>query len=211
MTAPRRPMRIVFDFGGVLFRWQPLQFLPRLLPQHTPTPQATEALMHALFQGFGGDWAEFDRGLMDAPVLAERISARTGLTLADVRGLIDAIPDELEPLPSSVALLRRLHEAGTELYFLSNMPEPYARHLEARHDFLGLFRSGVYSARVQLVKPDPAIFAHAQALFGPSDEPLVFIDDVPRNVDAARAAGWRAIRFVDAEQCEIELRSMGDR
>lgn len=202
-------MKIIFDFGGVLFRWQPLQFLPRLMPRHTPTPQATEALMHALFQGFGGDWADFDRGLLDAPVLAERISERTGLALADVRGLIDAIPHELQPLPESVALLRRLHAAGTELYFLSNMPEPYARHLEERHDFLRLFRAGVYSARVQLVKPDPAIFAHAQALFGGDDAPCVFIDDVAKNVDAARAAGWRAIQFVDASQCDAALRSLG--
>lgn len=209
MPTPQRRMRIIFDFGGVLFRWQPLQFLPRLLPQHAPTPQATEALMHAVFQGFNGDWADFDRGLLDAPVLAERISKRTGLALADVRGLIDAIPHELQPLPDSLALLRRLHAAGRELYFLSNMPEPYARHLEAQHDFLGLFRTGVYSARVQLVKPDPAIFAHAEAAFGASGQPFVFIDDVEKNVDAARAAGWRAIRFVDADQCEADLRSLG--
>ena len=29
-------MNVVFDFGGVLFRWRPRDLLARLLPQHVP-------------------------------------------------------------------------------------------------------------------------------------------------------------------------------
>ena len=202
-------MRIVFDFGGVLFRWKPLDFLPRLLPEHAATPQATRDLARAVFQGFDGDWAEFDRGVIEAAPLAERIAARTSLTVGEARHMIDSIPNELQPLPDSVALLRRLHDAGRELYFLSNMPELYARHLEASHGFLKLFRQGIYSSRVKLIKPDPAIFEHARASFGVSAALLVFIDDLAKNVDVARAAGWQAIQFRDAAQCEAELRGMG--
>ncbi len=202
-------MKIVFDFGGVLFRWMPLEFLPRLLPGRATSLLATQELARGIFQGFDGDWGEFDRGVLDAPALAQRIAKRTGLSVGEARHVIDAIPDELRPLPESVALLRRLHEAGRELYFLSNMPEPYARHLEATHEFLALFRRGVYSARVKMIKPEPAIFEHARASFGEVGTPLVFIDDVAKNVTAARAAGWQAIQFRDAAQCETELRSLG--
>lgn len=202
-------MRIVFDFGGVLFRWKPLEFLPRLLPDHATTPAATQDWMRAIFQGFDGDWGEFDRGVLDAPALAQRIAQRTGLSVHEALHVIDSIPDELQPLPESVALLRRLHDAGRDLYFLSNMPEPYARHLEARHEFLALFRRGVYSARVKMIKPDPAIFEHARSWFGGKGTPLVFIDDVAKNIEAARAAGWQAIQFRDAAQCETELRALG--
>jgi putative hydrolase of the HAD superfamily len=202
-------MKIVFDFGGVMLRWQPLEFMPRLLPGHATSPEATAELARGIFQGFGGDWGEFDRGLLTAEVLAQRIAARTLLTVHEARRFIDSIPDELQPLPDSVALLRRLHAAGRELYFLSNMPEPYARHLEATHDFLTLFRRGIYSARVRMVKPDPAIFEHARTAFDANGVPLVFIDDVSMNVDAARAAGWQAILFCDAAQCARELREMG--
>ena len=201
-------MRIVFDFGGVLFRWKPLEFLPRLLPDHATSPLATQALARGIFQGFDGDWGEFDRGVLDAPALAQRIALRTGLSVHEVRHLIDAIPDELQPLPDSVALLRRLHDAGRDLYFLSNMPEPYARHLEATHEFLALFRRGVYSARVKMVKPEPAIFEHARSSFGDVGAPLVFIDDAAKNVTAARAAGWQGIQFRDAVQCEEQLRAL---
>jgi putative hydrolase of the HAD superfamily len=202
-------MKIVFDFGGVLLRWQPLEFLPRLLPRRDGTPQATLEWMRAVFQGFDGDWGEFDRGTVDASELADRIAARTGLEVSEVRHLIASIPEELQPLPDSVALLRRLHEAGRELYFLSNMPEPYARHIEASHDFLRCFKHGIYSARVQLIKPQAQIFAHAHAEFGVGEASAVFIDDVLKNVHAAQAAGWRAIHFRNAHQCEAELAEMG--
>ncbi len=202
-------MKIVFDLGGVLLRWQPHEFMARLLPDRAATPDEAQALTREFFEGFGGDWGEFDRGMLGAAPLAERIARRTGIEVRDVRRIIDAIPEELQPLAASVALLRRLHARGRELYFLSNMPEPYARHLEATHDFFGLFRQGVFSARVRLIKPDPAIFAHAHAAFGVGATAPVFIDDVQKNIGAARGAGWQAIHFRDARQCEGELAALG--
>ena len=202
-------MNVVFDFGGVLFDWRPHELLKQCLPDHTATPQATQALEKLFFEGYGGDWSEFDRGTLDAALLAERIAMRTGLSAHEVRRVIDSVPDELQPLPASVDLLHRLHAAGHALFFLSNMPEPYARHLEARHDFLRVFRSGIFSARVQLIKPEAALFSHAQAAFGIAGEPTLFIDDLTRNVTAAREAGWQAIHFQDARQCARELNLRG--
>ena len=202
-------MNIVFDFGGVLFRWQPHEFMARLIPQRTQTGADTQALIADFFEGFAGDWGEFDRGMIEAGPLAERIAVRTGLALADVRNVIDAIPHELEPLRDTVALLHRLHDVGHALYFLSNMPAPYADHLEANHEFIGLFRAGVFSARVNLIKPDPAIFTHATQAFGIDPVRTLFIDDVAHNVAAAQAAGWQALQFRDAADCEAELVTRG--
>ena len=210
-SAPHEgtPMNVVFDFAGVLFHWQPHEVIARLLPQRAATPAAAQALVAEFFEGFGGDWGEFDRGTVEADVLAERIARRTGLSLAEAASVIKAVPAELTPLPATVALLRRLYARGHALYFLSNMPQPYALHLESAHDFLGLFRSGVFSARVQLIKPEAAIFAHAVEAFGIAPAETVFIDDVLPNVEAARAAGWQAIHFSDAEQCEARLAELG--
>ena len=198
-------MNLVFDFGGVLFRWQPHEFIARLLPERAPNEAAAHATVLEFFEGFGGDWGEFDRGTIDAGPLAERIAARTGLSLAQTRSVIDAVPEELRPVPGTVDLLRRLHQAGWPLYYLSNMPEPYARHLEATHDFVAWFRSGLFSSRVRLIKPEPAIFTLAASSFGVEPGQTLFIDDVAHNVDAARAAGWQALRFHNPQQCEEEL------
>lgn len=198
-------MNIVFDFGGVLFHWQPHELLARLLPERVPTAESAHALVGGFFQGYGGDWSAFDRGTIEPGPLAESIARRTGLTEHEVRLVIEGVPLELQPVPGTVALLRRLHEAGYALYFLSNMPEPYARHLESTHAFLSLFRKGLFSARIQLVKPEAEIYAHALKVFGITAEHTLFIDDVAHNVEAARTAGWQAVHFQDPAQCEREL------
>lgn len=202
-------MNVVFDFGGVLFTWQPDELIARLLPHRAATPDAARALVTDFFQGYQGDWSEFDRGTVAPAPLAAQIARRTGLALADARHVIDAVPHELAPIAESVALLRRLHARGHRLYFLSNMPAPYADHLDANHAFIDLFDAGIYSARVGMIKPERAIFDHALQTFGIAAADTLFIDDVAHNVVAAREAGWRALQFIDARQCEADLGRLG--
>lgn len=202
-------MKIVFDFAGVLFHWQPYRLVQRELPRHAKDEAAARLLADAIFQGYGGDWAEFDRGRVEVPELVRRIAARTGLPPGEVRAVVDAVPAELQPQPATVALLQRLRDAGRQLFFLSNMPQPYAEHLEREHAFVGWFADGVFSARVNLIKPEADIFALAARRFGVPPAQLVFIDDMPVNVEAARRAGWNALQFVDATDCEAQLRRHG--
>ncbi len=200
---------IVFDFGGVLFQWQPPRLLQREIPHVASSPERAAALAAQFFQSYNGDWAEFDRGTVSVPDLVQRIAARTGLAPQDVQRVVDGVPHELQPLPDSVALLQRLHAAGRGLHFLSNMPLPYADYLEATHGFLGCFSSGVFSGREKLIKPDPAIFEFAAARFGQPPGQLVFLDDHLPNVQAAQACGWQALLFRDAAQAEADLQAHG--
>ena len=205
---PQR-MKVVFDLGGVLLRWQPHEFMPRLLPALASTPEAAHTLVLQFFQLFGGDWGEFDRGSLDVAPLAERIARRVGLTPAEARIVIDAVPDELVPIAGTVELLHALQARGHELFFLSNMPAPYAELLEARNDFFGMFRDGLFSSRVGCIKPEPAIFDRAVRTFGSGVDDTVFIDDVAKNLVPAAAVGWQGILFRDPPQCAAELRALG--
>jgi putative hydrolase of the HAD superfamily len=202
-------MKIVFDFAGVLFSWQPQALVRRELPQRAGDEAAAQRWVTDIFQGYAGDWSEFDRGTLQVPELVRRIATRTGLRPHEVQAVVDAVPAELQPMPHSVALLRRLHASGRRLFYLSNMPQPYAEHLEREHDFVGWFENGVFSARVQHIKPEPEIYAIAARRFQADPAQLVFIDDVLGNVQAARQAGWNALHFVDATQCEAQLRERG--
>lgn len=202
-------MKFVFDFGAVLFSWQPARLLQRTLPHHAADEGAARRLVDAIFQGYGGEWGQFDRGTIEPGDLVQRIARRTGLSEADVQAVVDAVPGELAPIPDTVSLLTRLRDAQRPLYYLSNMPAPYADHLEREHDFVGWFDEGVFSARVKLAKPDAAIFHLAARRFGARPSELVFLDDHPANVEAARGAGWNAVQFTDAPAAEIELRRRG--
>ena len=202
-------MNLVFDFAGVLFAWDPRALLQRLLPQQAPDETSARTLAADFFQAYEGDWSEFDRGTLSADDLAPRISRRTGLALADVRRVIDAVPAEFEPMRPMLALLQRLRERGHRLFYLSNMPAPYAMLLEAEHAFVHDFEAGVFSCRVHLIKPERAIFAHALKSFGIGAHDALFIDDMPANTRAARAVGWQAVDFVSAAQCEADFARLG--
>lgn len=165
--------------------------------------------MREVFGVPGGGWSDFDRGTIDAAALAPRIASRTGLTPDEVRILLDAVPEHLQPIPETVDLLARLRAAGDPLYYLSNMPAPYARHVLRTQDFVGWFADGVFSSQVRLVKPEPAIFALAAHCFGVPAAQLMLLDDHPANVVAARAAGWNVLHFIDAAQAERDLRAAG--
>jgi putative hydrolase of the HAD superfamily len=201
--------RIVFDFGAVVFQWRPTVMLRRELP-HLATDETRAAHWAAqIFQSYGGDWADFDRGQVSVPDLVARISARTGLPRSDVQTAVDGVARELQPKPAMVALLQRLHGAGRRLHFLSNMPAEIASELEARNDFMRCFTGGVFSSRVQLIKPDPAIYRLAAARFQAAPADLVFIDDHPPNVAAAQALGWDGFVFRSPAQVEAELGARG--
>jgi putative hydrolase of the HAD superfamily len=202
-------VRFVFDFGSVLFRWRPNLLMQRTLPRHAVDEASAAHWVAQVFQAYGGDWGEFDRGTLGAAEVRERIVARTGLAEGEVQRVMDEIPHELAPIPETVDLLARLRQAGDPMYYLSNMPAPYADHLEREHDFIGWFADGVFSARVQLIKPEPAIFDLSARQFGVAPERLVFLDDNAHNIEAARAAGWRAVQFHDAAQAERALRESG--
>jgi putative hydrolase of the HAD superfamily len=199
----------VFDFGRVVFRWRPEVLVQTVLPHRAIDADTTRHWVQQIFQTYGGDWGDFDRGVVEPPELARRIAARTGLDEAEATAIIEAAPRELEPLPDTEAWLRRLHAQGRPLHFLSNMPEPFAAHFERTHDLMALFESGVFSARVRLLKPEPAIYEHAAAAFGRAPADLLFIDDHLPNIVAAREAGWTAVHFTDAAQAEAEVLASG--
>lgn len=202
-------MVYVFDFGGVVFNWRPAELLQRVLPHRATDEDSTRHWLAQFFQGYGGDWAEFDRGQLEADEVALRIAARTGLSVDEVRRVVEGVPGELQLLPDTAALIQRLRGAGQRLFFLSNMPAPYARHLRETHPLHEWFEAGVFSGEDRHIKPDPAIFALAQQRFGVPAQELMFFDDHPANITAARAAGWQALQFFDAAQAEAALRAAG--
>jgi putative hydrolase of the HAD superfamily len=201
---------VVFDFGAVLFQWQPYRLLQECLPELAPDEDSARRVAAQIFESFtpDSDWARFDLGRIAEAELAERIAARIGVQPAQVRRVIDAIPPHLQPQPATVALLKHLKAAGYRLYYLSNMPHPYADHLERCNDFVADFQDGIFSARVGLMKPHAAIFELAERRFGLVPADTLFIDDHAGTVEAARTRGWQAVRFVDAVQCSAEVRAL---
>jgi len=203
-------MRLVFDFGGVVFRWKPHELLQRMLPERGLDEVGARALAAVFFQGDGdAPWASFDRGTVGEAALVAQLAGRTGIDAAAVRRIVDAVPDVLQPQPDTVDWIERLHAGGHTLHFLSNMPKPFAAHLLRTHAVLRRFASGVFSSDVLLIKPEPAIYELAARRFGRVPSELVLLDDTAVNVEAAQGHGWHAQQFTDAASCEAALQRRG--
>lgn len=199
---------IVFDFGGVLFRWHPPSLLARLWPHRVATAELAGPVVAEFFQAYSGDWGAFDQGLISLDETVSRISARTGWPPGEVAQVAAAVPDELQLLPDTVALIEELKHTGHRLFFLSNMPEPYADHLQRSYPLDQWFEAGVFSGRVKQIKPAADIFRTALRHFEVAAETCVLLDDSLANVEQARALGWQALLFTSAAEVRPALMAL---
>ncbi len=202
-----RRRTVVFNVGGVIVRWQPEVLMRQCFPQQAVDSVSAERVKTQVFQSFapGADWAAFDRGQVEPAELAERIAERSGLPQRAVTALIDAIPDHLQPMPESLALIERVQAAGHRLALLSNMPRPYAAHLERSHACFGWFEHRAWSGHLGVMKPQREIFDGVQSALDLDLAHAIFIDDHAANIDAARSFGWRALHFESAAKCAAVL------
>lgn len=201
-------MNLVFDFGAVLFRWQPELLVQAHFADRATDAPAARALARTLFHH--PDWQSFDRGAIAEHDLVRRTSERMGLQPAAVSALLEGIEAHLTPVQPTLALLERLcqrrgERADVRLFYLSNMPVRFARLLERRHKLASWFEGGVFSGDAHLAKPEPGIYQLLQQRYALEAAQTVFIDDLQANVDAAMALGWRGIRFESAAQLEGDL------
>jgi len=103
-----------------------------------------------------------------------------------------------------LALVEEQRAAGVRLALLSNAPHVQADAFEQVAWAVGFERIFV-SARLGLVKPDPAIFQHVlDELGAPADE-VTFVDDRAANVEAAASLGIRALLFTGVDDLRVAL------
>ena len=106
-------------------------------------------------------------------------------------------------------MLFRSDNGAHRLVYLSNMPASYAPILEARCPWIARFEGGIFSGRVNLAKPDAAIYALAERALKLVPGETLFLDDSPPNVDAARARGWSAEIITSPQSARDALVKLG--
>jgi putative hydrolase of the HAD superfamily len=200
-NVPITIRNVVFDVGGVLLQWNPPAVVARLYPD--PAEQAL--IRRQMFEH--QDWHEFDRGTFDEAGASEHFARLSGRSAPEIRKLIQATRESLEPIPDSIQLVEDLAAAGVHLYLLSNMPVSTYEYLTPKFRFFSHFKHLVISGAILLIKPEPAIYKHLVEQTGIVPGESVFIDDLLTNVVAARESGLHAIQFRDPASCRAELRT----
>ncbi|HZI98099.1 MAG TPA: HAD family phosphatase [Actinomycetales bacterium] len=153
-----------------------------------------------------GPVAALERGeiaVADFEVLLADELGRLGSPVT-AQGLLGRMLAGLEaPEPAMFDVVRTVHGAGVATALLSNS----WGNTYPREGWDDLFDAVVISGEVGMRKPEERIYRHAASLLDRPTEACVMVDDLPWNVDAARAAGMRAILHTDpaATAAELEL------
>jgi 2-haloacid dehalogenase len=192
---------VVFDLGGVLIDWDPRYVLT------ADGVASADELMLAL--DIDGAQRELDLG---TPVA--RVHATWRDTYADRVDVVDRYFRDWHstiggPFDDVVSILRELRDEPVRLYALSNFSGELFRQASPRFDFLAWFDGLVISGDEGVIKPDPRIYRLLLERYGLEPARMVFIDDRPENVDAARAAGLVGIDFVSAPRLRRDLIELG--
>jgi epoxide hydrolase-like predicted phosphatase len=104
-------------------------------------------------------------------------------------------------LASYFASLRPRYRTG----IISNSFVGAREREQAAYGFEDMTDVIIYSHEAGMSKPDPRIFALASDRLGVRPEEMVFLDDVPDYVDAARQAGLQAVLFTTTQQAIADI------
>jgi FMN phosphatase YigB (HAD superfamily) len=96
-----------------------------------------------------------------------------------------------------------------EVVLVSDHAREWIDYIERTHTFLQQFDRRVYSFETGRTKSEPTCFPALLELLGRTAEQCVFVDDRAVNVDQARRAGIRAVRFRGIEALTAEFQSLG--
>lgn len=183
----------IFDIGNVLLHFDYDRALDRLRAR-CGKEIAFETLLPLR--------DEYEEGRIARAEFLERLIQRLAYTGSEeaLVGALEEIFTENEPM---IRLVNWLH-GRFPLFLLSNTSDLHIDYVLRTYPVFEKFDDAVYSFRAGLSKPRVEIFELAVRQFGVQPERTVYIDDLPANVEGARAAGLHAIQYRPGEHVALE-------
>jgi len=196
---------VIFDLGGVVMD-SPLHAIAAYERElGIPSGFVNRLVVDT---GPDGAWSRLERGEVsradfEAAFEAECRAAGHTLSAATMMARIA----ECGPRPAMLDAIRRLRE---ERYAVAALTNNWATEGENEReagpdDLRELFDVFVESSRLGLRKPDPRIYLHTCEALRVEPRDAVFLDDIGRNLKAARALGMTTIKVEQPETALAEL------
>jgi putative hydrolase of the HAD superfamily len=146
-----------------------------------------------------------DMGKISDEEFYRQLARLSGQSASEVRAVFDDISFIDKDVVLLIARLKKTYKTA----LLSNSSIEYLGRIIARHQLESLFDVITVSAEVGLIKPDPRIFRHVLRELDVAAEAAIFIDDNPRNVEAAAGVGLKSIVYKDIGSLKEELAALG--
>ncbi|MEM9502151.1 MAG: HAD family phosphatase [Pseudomonadota bacterium] len=195
---------IVFDVGNVIVPWDPVGIEQRAFGEE-------RVASNRYTSPFRGNqiWLAINRGEISLDDARARYVANHDFTPNEIERLYVELMASFPLKIDTLVLMNELKVAGFRLFAITDNVREIVAHLKEAHDFWHLFDHAAVSAEIGVLKPDARIYRWLLNTAGLSAAECVFLDDVQRNVDGAKAVGMAAQLFTDAAQARRDLRSVG--
>ncbi|TXT49948.1 MAG: HAD hydrolase IA variant 1 family protein [Spirochaetes bacterium] len=199
---------VIFDCGQVItLGWNTayVEKMARLL----------KAEIEAFKTAYVAERGEYDRGTVAVEDYWRAVALRLGEPMDSslVRELSSLDMDSWFTInPDTVAMARQLGEQGCRILMLSNMNLEGKLRMYGRarwlggEDWISYFDDIILSCDVGLIKPERKIYELCLGRAAAPAEACLFIDDIEKNLDAAREMGIKTHLFTDAAALEEVLR-----
>ncbi len=200
----RQPVdAVVFDVGRVLYHWD----MRLLFEKMTDDPARLERILGEVVTE---EWHFLhDSGRPLAELVPERMALFPEFA-DEIRAYATRFDETIPgPVEGSHSLVERLDARGMPLFAITNFAAEFWAAFRPQHAIFDRFRDIVVSGVERIAKPDAAIFALSAERFGYRPQSMLFIDDNPDNIAAARACGWQVHHFTHAASLESDLEGRG--
>jgi 2-haloacid dehalogenase len=200
MNEQPRFRAAIFDLGGVLIDWDPRHVYRQLFPDDA------DGMERFLAATVSAEWnRQVDRGRSFQEAIDE-LKADHPDQADLIQAYRDRWPEMLGDVDAGTAeILRDLRHRGLRLFALSNWAAETFAIARGMIAELALFEDILISGEARLLKPEAEMFELACRRFGVALAEAFFVDDIPANVEGARAAGLTAIQFTDSRALRQEL------
>ncbi len=196
---------VIFDLGGVLVRTEFPEVRQRLEERLGFAPGTLGQTVWG-----GEDWELAQIGRISYEEYWRRVGAALGFSSnEEIKNFRREYFSGDRVDQGLVGLIRQLRPRY-KIGLLSNAPDRLGIWLDEEWGIKDLFDSIVYSAKVGIVKPDPRMFHLILEQLDVAPSEVLFIDDYPRNIDAALALGMQTIRFTSTKALREQLRNYVD-
>lgn len=179
---------IVFDMGGVIIDLN----LERTLRDHFPE-EYHKSILEKVF--YGEEWRLMDGGFMRPEEAIQRILPLFPQEFhKDLTDMITNFYPYMPPVRETEELIVRLKKAGYKVYLLSNATPRFFDEYQ-NYPALTMLDGYFISALYNLLKPQQEIYEAFCDKFSLNAEECFFIDDMPANIEGARAYGMKGFVF----------------
>ncbi|OGK31785.1 hypothetical protein A3F57_00390 [Candidatus Roizmanbacteria bacterium RIFCSPHIGHO2_12_FULL_36_11] len=192
---------ILFDLGGVLFTNGTTKFIESVSSRYSlPKQQVKEVIdgrIGTLYRETKISRNEFWE------------SVKRNLNLKETADQLEKEwIDAYELISETKQIIQHLSRQYS-LYYLSDNVKERVNSLNAKFNFIQLFKGGIFSHEVGVRKPNPLIYEYAIKKAGCNSNEIIFIDDKPSALLPADKMGITTIFFQSSQQLKESLVKLG--